>query len=96
MKYTDNIKYECELDISLINQTTRGKRIIKMAKSIIGDDGIWIIRTWGIRFSLRKLVDFLYRYGLDVFDLEYGSVTKIYICKIDSYRIQNSAVFALK
>lgn len=91
-----NITHISELDISILNQTTRGRTLVRRAKAILVDDNVWMIRTFGIKFSLRKLVDFLFKYELDVFDIEYGSVTKIYVCRLDTHRIKNSVVFSLK
>lgn len=91
-----NIKHISDLDISILNQTPRGRTLIKRAKELIGDDGVWVIKAFGINFSLRKLVDYLFRHNLDVFDIEFGSITKIYVCKVDAQRIKNSVVFSLK
>lgn len=90
------ITFETDLDISLLNQTPRGKNIVKSIKHGLNEGDIWLIKTWGIKFSLKKLVEFLYENGLDVFFIEYGSVTKLYICLIDNYKIDNTVVFSLK
>jgi hypothetical protein len=90
------IKYRTELDIGLLNETAKGKRIIRRVKDAMGEDDVWLISAWGLKFSLRQLVDYLFKNGLDVFHIEYGSITRIYVCLIDSYRIDNSVVFSLK
>lgn len=91
-----NIKYETILDISLINQTAKGKKIVKEMSSRLTGDEVWVIKSWGVRFSLRNLVDLLFKNGLDVFDVEYGSVTRIYVCLLDAYRINNRVVYQLQ
>ena len=90
------IKLETELDISLLNETAKGKRYIKDVYNQLEEGEIWVIKSWGIRFKLRNLVDLLFRYKLDVFHIEYGSVTRLYICKMDDYPIRNSVVYSLK
>lgn len=90
------IKVETELDIALLNETAKGKRYIKDMYNQLEDGEIWVIKSWGIRFKLRALVDFLFKHNLDVFHIEYGSVTRLYVCKMDDYPIRNSVVYSLK
>lgn len=95
-QYKDKIIRETILDLSIINHTLRGKKIVVDTKEHLGNGNIWVIRTWGTDLRLRSLVDFLFRYDLDVFDIEYGSITRIYICRKDDYRIKNSVVYSLR
>ena len=57
---------------------------------------IWVIKSLGIKFSLKDLIDFLFKYDLDVFDIEDDGIWKIYICKLDDYRITDRVVHAWK
>ena len=94
VKYNDRIRYTSELDLSLMNKTQSGRKKIKIAKSYLTSTGdIWLLKFWGAKINLKSLVDFLFSYNLDVFDVEYDSITKIYICNIDDYRIRNSVVY---
>lgn len=91
------IKIKSELDVSLLNQTQRGRNLINRYKSTMVNDDIWLLSSLGyMKFDLKELVDFLFKYGLDVFYIEYGSINKIYICLIDAYRIHNSVVYSIK
>ncbi|NJO30619.1 MAG: hypothetical protein HC874_26065 [Richelia sp. SL_2_1] len=96
MSYKEHIKYETQLDTSIINQSAKGKKFVRDIADGLEDKDIWLIKSFSIKFSLRELIEFLYKHSLDVFDIEYGSITKIYVCKVDNYRIQNSVVFSIK
>ena len=95
MKYQDNIKAISNLDISLLIKSQRGRRIIKAHKKELGDKGVWLIQFLGNNINYKLLVDSLYSYDLDVFDIEHGYLTNIYVCLKDDYRIQNSVVYAV-
>lgn len=92
----DKIKYETDLLLSLVNQTTKGKNLVKEIANNLGKKDIWVIRTWGTFFNLGELVEFLFKHDLDVFDIDIDTITKIYVCKKDDYRIQNSVVFNIR
>lgn len=97
MNYIENVVFETGLDPAIINQTSKGKKIVRAMAEALTKDDIWLIKVWAQnKFSLRELVDFLFKNDLDVFDIEYGSITKIYVCRKDDYRIENSVVFSLK
>jgi hypothetical protein len=91
--YKGKIVYESELNLSLMNRTKRGIALVKRMKRELKEGDIWVIKFWGAKINLKPLVDFLFYHKLDVFDVEYGSVTRIYVCKMDSYRIKNSVVY---
>lgn len=93
----NKIKVKSELDVSLLNQTQRGRNIVVRNRDILSNDDIWLITSLGyMRFNLKELIDYLFKYGLDVFYIEYGSINKIYVCLMDAYRIHNSVVFSLR
>lgn len=95
--YRLKVRFESLLDMSLLTQDKRSKDLVKEIYSKLSNDDIWVIKTSNLSLDLRKLVDFLFNNNLDVFDIEYGIVTtKIYVCRKDAYRIQNSVVYALR
>lgn len=93
MKYKDKIVYESELDLSLMNRTRKGISEAKKARHLLKEGDVWMIKFWGARIRLKPLVDFLFYYKLDVFDIEYDSITRIYVCQMDSYRISNNVTY---
>lgn len=95
MKYENNIKAISPLDMSLLTKSQKGRRIVKAHKKELGNGGVWLLQFLGDKLKYKLLVDFLFSYDLDVFDIEYGHVTNIYVCLKDDYRIQNSVVYAV-
>ncbi len=95
-RYEKNIKKSMNLTFSIINKTNRAKALLESVRDSMRGDDVLLIKTITTKIDFRGLVDFLFNLGLDVFDIEFGSVTKIYVCLIDSYRIQNSVVFSLR
>ena len=96
MIYKENIKYESQLDPSIISQSLKGKKIVRNMADIMIKNDIWVLKSLGTNFSFKDIVTFLFKHNLDVFDVEYGSIIRIYVCRKDDYRIQNSVVFSIK
>lgn len=97
MKYEDNIVYQSFIDDSLLWCTNRAKRSIEQIKKLMTENSsVWVLKTYNPYVNFRSLVDCLYDSGLDIFDIEFDTITRIYIAKIDVYRIQNSVVYTLK
>lgn len=95
-KYKDRITHVSDLDVSIISKSFKAKKYIRSMASELKDKDIWMMKAWNLRFDLRSLVDFLFDNGLDLFDIEFGSIVRLYICKIDDNRITNAVVFSLR